>query len=172
MNRKLLLPVVLSAVALLSACASDGSLYRSDVYSAQQVNQMQEVRTVEIIAIQPARVAVSNTGSRDDARNIGMILGAIAGAAIGNHGNHSTSARVMGGLAGGALGGIAGQSVGGDRQELVNGVQITFRDGNKLYNSAQVGQVCEFKTGTAIMVSQTPTETRIQPNNPYGCPRK
>ena len=155
MKAKLALCAALTA-ALLAGCATDGSMYRSDVYTAGQVNQMQEVRTVEIIAVQSARV----------------ILGAIAGAAIGNHNNHSTSARVMGGLAGGALGGIAGQSVGGNRQELVNGVQITFRDGNKLYNSAQVGQVCEFKTGTAIMVSQSPTETRIQPNNPYGCPKK
>ncbi len=171
MKAKLALCAALTA-ALLAGCATDGSMYRSDVYTAGQVNQMQEVRTVEIIAVQSARVAVGNTEDRTDARNIGMILGAIAGAAIGNHNNHSTSARVMGGLAGGALGGIAGQSVGGNRQELVNGVQITFRDGNKLYNSAQVGQVCEFKTGTAIMVSQSPTETRIQPNNPYGCPKK
>lgn len=171
MKAKLALCVALTA-ALLAGCATDGSMYRSDVYTAGQVNQMQEVRTVEIIAVQSAQVAVGNTEDRTDARNIGMILGAIAGAAIGNHNNHSTSARVMGGLAGGALGGIAGQSVGGNRQELVNGVQITFRDGNKLYNSAQVGRVCEFKTGTAIMVSQSPTETRIQPNNPYGCPKK
>ena len=171
MKAKLAISAALAA-ALLAGCATDGSMYRSDVYTAGQVNQMQEVRTVEIIAVQSARVAVGNTEDRTDARNIGMILGAIAGAAIGNHNNHSTSSRVMGGLAGGALGGIAGQSVGGSRQELVNGVQITFRDGNKLYNSAQVGQVCEFKTGTAIMVSQSPTETRIQPNNPYGCPRK
>ena len=171
MKAKLAISAALAA-ALLAGCATDGSMYRSDVYTAGQVNQMQEVRTVEIIAVQSARVAVGNTEDRTDARNIGMILGAIAGAAIGNHNNHSTSSRVMGGLAGGALGGIAGQSVGGNRQELVNGVQITFRDGNKLYNSAQVGQVCEFKTGTAIMVSQSPTETRIQPNNPYGCPKK
>ena len=171
MKAKLAFGAALTA-ALLAGCAADGSMYRSDVSTAGQVNQMQEVRTVEIIAVQSARVAVGNTEDRTDARNIGMILGAIAGAAIGNHNNHSTSARVMGGLAGGALGGIAGQSVGGNRQELVNGVQITFRDGNKLYNSAQVGQVCEFKTGTAIMVSQSPTETRIQPNNPYGCPKK
>lgn len=161
-----------ASAALLAGCASNGDMYRSDVYTAGQVNQMQEVRTVEIIAVQAARVAVGNTENRTDARTIGMIMGAIAGAAIGNHNNHSGSARLMGGLAGGALGGIAGQSIGGSRQELVNGVQITFREGNKLYNSAQVGQVCEFKTGTAIMISQSPTETRIQPNNPYGCPKK
>lgn len=171
MKAKLAMTSAISA-ALLAGCATDGSMYRSDVYTTGQLNQMQEVRTVEIIAVQSARVAVGNTEDRADARNIGMILGAIAGAAIGNHNHHSTSSRVMGGLAGGALGGIAGQSVGGSRQELVNGVQLIYRIGDKMYNSTQVGQVCEFKTGTAIMVSQTPTETRIQPNNPYGCATK
>ena len=101
MKAKLALCAALTA-ALLAGCATDGSMYRSDVYTAGQVNQMQEVRTVEIIAVQSARVAVGNTEDRTDARNIGMILGAIAGAAIGNHNNHSTSARVMGGMAGGA----------------------------------------------------------------------
>ena len=171
MKAKLAMTAAISA-ALLAGCATDGSMYRSDVYTTGQLNQMQEVRTVEIIAVQSARVAVGNTEDRADARNIGMILGAIAGAAIGNHNHHSTSSRVMGGLAGGALGGIAGQSVGGSRQELVNGVQLIYRIGDKMYNSTQVGQACEFKTGTAIMVSQTPTETRIQPNNPYGCTTK
>lgn len=168
MKAKLAMTAALSAV-LLAGCATDGSMYRSDVYTTGQLNQMQEVKTVEIIAIQPARVAVGNTDTRSDVRNIGMILGAIAGAAIGNHNNHSTSSRVLGGLAGGAVGGIAGQSVGGNRQELVNGVQLIYRMGDKMFNSTQVGQACEFKIGTAIVISQTPTETRIQPNNPYGC---
>ena len=94
MKAKLALCAALTA-ALLAGCATDGSMYRSDVYTAGQVNQMQEVRTVEIIAVQSARVAVGNTEDRTDARNIGMILGAIAGAAIGNHNNHSTSARAV-----------------------------------------------------------------------------
>ena len=76
---------------------------------------------------------------------------------------------MIGGLAGGAVGNIAGGAVGGDRTSYVDGVQLTFRYNNKLYNSAQVGQVCEFKPGLAIMISTTPTETRIQPNNPNGC---
>ena len=160
MTKKLLLPAMLVSAALATGCASDGSLYRSDVYTAPMVNQAQEVKTVEIIAVVPARVAVTNSDNRTDARNVGMLLGAIAGAVIANQGSHSTSNKIAGGLA------------GGGRQELVNGVQITFRDGNRMFNSAQVGQVCEFKTGTAIMVSPSPNETRIQPNNPYGCPRK
>ena len=40
-----------------------------------------------------------------------------------------------------------------------------------MFQSTQVGQPCEFKTGTAILVAPTPAETRIQPNNPYGCPK-
>ena len=162
MTKKLLLPAMLASAALATGCASDGSLYRSDVYTAPMVNQAQEVKTVEIIAVVPARVAVTNSDNRTDARNVGMLLGAIAGAVIANQGSHSTSNKIAGGLAGGAIGGLAGQAAGGGRQELVNG----------MFNSAQVGQVCEFKTGTAIMVSPSPNETRIQPNNPYGCPRK
>lgn len=102
-------------------------------------------------------------------RPLAQFSGAIAGAAIGSHNNHDTASRVLGGLAGGAVGNIAGGAVGGDRTSYVDGVQLTFRYNNKLYNSAQVGRVCEFKPGLAVMISTTPTETRIQPNNPGGC---
>lgn len=50
MTKKLLLPAMLASAALATGCASDGSLYRSDVYTAPMVNQAQEVKTVEIIA--------------------------------------------------------------------------------------------------------------------------
>ncbi len=185
------------------------------------VNQAQEVKTVEIIAINPAQVAVSNAESGDRARAAGAILGAIAGAAIGNHNNHSTSSRVLGGLAGGAiggsnaesgdraraagailgaiagaaignhnnhstssrvLGGLAGGAIGGmvgdaatgaTGTAYVDGVQLVYRAPNgKIYQSAQVGRLCEFKTGPAVMVSPRANETRIQPNNPYGCARQ
>ena len=102
----------LAAALALAGCANDGTRYRADTYYAGQVNQVQEVNTVQIIAVNAARVAVPNDDNRDTARMTGAILGAIAGAAIGNHNNHSTSARVMGGLAGGAVGGLAGDAVG------------------------------------------------------------
>ena len=142
--------------------------YRADTYYAGQVNQVQEVNTVQIIAVNAARVAVPNDDNRDTARMTGAILGAIAGAAIGNHNNHSTSSRVMGGLAGGAVGGLAGDAVGGSSStSYTDGVQIVFRTASgKVLQSAQVGRPCEFKTGTAVMVSPTPNEARIQPNNP------
>ena len=155
----------LAAALALAGCANDGTRYRADTYYAGQVNQVQEVNTVQIIAVNAARVAVPNDDNRDTARMTGAILGAIAGAAIGNHNNHSTSARVMGGLAGGAVGGLSSTS-------YTDGVQIVFRTASgKVLQSAQVGRPCEFKTGTAVMVSPTPNEARIQPNNPYGCGR-
>ena len=89
-HKTLITAAVCAAALALSGCASDGNLYRSDVYTAGQVNQKQEVKTVEIISITPAQVAVSNTENRDRAQMTGAILGAIAGAAIGNHNNHST----------------------------------------------------------------------------------
>ena len=108
-----LLPLAALCAAMIAGCAADGTAYRSDVYSSSSVNRAQEVTTVEIIAISPGRVAVSNTENRDRAQMTGAILGAIAGAAIGSHNNHDTSSRVIGGLAGGAVGALAGDAVGG-----------------------------------------------------------
>ena len=73
----------------------------------------------------------------------------------------------------GAVGGLAGDAVGGSSStSYTDGVQIVFRTASgKVLQSAQVGRPCEFKTGTAVMVSPTPNEARIQPNNPYGCGR-
>lgn len=170
MKKMIQLTVAAASVLLLAGCVTDGAYYRSDVYSAAQVNQPQEVRTVEIIAVGPARVAVSNVPNRSESKNVGMIVGALAGVALGSHIRHDTSARVMGGLAGAALGSMAGDAAGGPAQALVDGVQLTFRMGDRIFNSAQVGRVCEFKPGLAVMVSPSPNETRIQPNNPYACP--
>ena len=152
-QKKLLVIGLFSLTVALSGCATDGNYYRSDVYSSSQVNQAQRVNTVEIIAINPAQVAVNNSENSDRARATGAILGAIAGAAIGNHNNHSTSSRVLGGLA--------------------DGVQLVYRSSDgQVYQSTQVGRICEYKLGSAIMASSRSGETRIQPNNPYGCGKR
>ena len=80
-QKKLLVIGLFSLTVALSGCATDGNYYRSDVYSSSQVNQAQRVNTVEIIAINPAQVAVNNSENSDRARATGAILGAIAGAA-------------------------------------------------------------------------------------------
>lgn len=159
------------ATMAMAGCAAQSDIYRPDVYGTEQVNQAQEVQTVEIIDIRPARIAVDNADDRSTARKVGTVLGAIAGAALGNHGNHSTSSRVMGGLAGGAIGNLAGDAVGGDAKKLVDGVQLTFRRGSKVYSSTQIGDMCEYRLGEAVLISTFRNETRVQPNNPYGCMR-
>ncbi len=123
-----------STLALaLVACSSGprpGEQYRSDVYAATQVNQAQEVQTVDIISLQPAKISIpaSNRG--------------------GYYYFYNAPSRV---------------------KQYVDGVQITFRVGDKHFNSAQVGQICEYRIGPALMVSTSPISTRIQPNNPNGC---
>lgn len=66
----------LAAALALAGCANDGTRYRADTYYAGQVNQVQEVNTVQIIAVNAARVAVPNDDNRDTARMTGAILGA------------------------------------------------------------------------------------------------
>ena len=146
-QKKLLVIGLFSLTVALSGCATDGNYYRSDVYSSSQVNQAQRVNTVEIIAINPAQVAVNNSENSDRARATGAILGAI--------------------------GGLAGDAVGGSGTTYVDGVQLVYRSSDgQVYQSTQVGRICEYKLGSAIMASSRSGETRIQPNNPYGCGKR
>ena len=166
MDKKIVMSAVAASLVLLSGCQSTGDTYRADTYYAGSVNRAQEVKTVQIVAILPARVAVPNRDDRSQAQ-----AGALAGIAIGNQvHNAGRSDRMIGGVAGG-LAGMTLAGAGSGNENLVDGVQITFRYDDKLFNSAQVGRVCEFKPGTAIMVSPSPNETRIQPNKPGGCPK-
>lgn len=160
--------IAVSVGLVLSGCQATGEQYRSDVYSAGQVNTAQQVQTVEIIAIQPAKVAINNDSDQLSSQVVGGVLGGILGAVLGHQVSDRRSGTNIGAIAGAALGAVAGGEVSGSNS-YVNGVQLTFRLNGRIFNSAQVGQMCEFKNGPAIMISTTPTNTRIQPNNPYGC---
>ena len=147
----------------LQGCAT-GTNLQSNVYQAGQVNQRQEAEVVEILAVLPAKVEVSNEEARRLAQTGGVLLGAIGGAAIGNNvRNASSNTRLIGGVAGAGVGGVAGSLVPG--KVLVDGVSLTYVQNGKTFNSAQVGKPCEFKPGRAIVISTTPTETRIQTNS-------
>ncbi len=161
-----------ASVAALAGCQATGDQYRSDVYSAGQVNQAQQVQTVQIIAISPARIAVDNSSDQLTSQVVGGVVGGILGAVLGNQlDNHRSAGTNIGAIAGAALGAATGGTTSGS-ESLVNGVQLTFKLNGRLFNSAQVGQMCEFKIGPAIMTSTGTTSTRIQPNNPYGCTTK
>ena len=148
---------------LIAGCAAPGQQYKSNVYTASQVNQAQAAKTIEILAIMPAQIEVSNEEGKKQAMVAGALLGALAGGGIGN-----ALQNRGGGLVGGLSGVGAGAALGGalaPEKVLVEGVQLTYVADGQTLNSAQVGKMCEFKTGTAILVSTAANETRVQPNS-------
>jgi len=149
-------------LAGLHGCAApNADNYAPNVYTVDQVNARQAARTVNILAILPAKIEVNDASSQQNAQLIGALLGVVTGAVLGNS---------LGGTGGGMLGGIGGGAVGAaggsvlPHTRLVDGVSITYTDTGQTFNSAQVGPPCQFAPGTAIMVASSPTETRIQPN--------
>ena len=102
MSKKTILLPILCAVSLtLAGCAADGQRYRADTYSTSGVNRAQEVTTVEILAINPAKVAVDNSSAGSRARTTGAILGAIAGALVGQAVDSNTHNTLVGAGTGG-----------------------------------------------------------------------
>lgn len=180
----------LFVITLLSGCATTGAEYRADSYSVDAINTKVQAKTIEIIALLPAQVTVSNAKQKNDATKIGALLGGILGAATGNtvRTNRTTSLTntLAGGAVGAGVGGVSGSLV--SEQVQVPGIQITYRQTviediedvvngkrvtktvkhKKTFISAQVGKMCEFKNGVALLVETVKAETRIQPNS--ACP--
>jgi outer membrane lipoprotein SlyB len=163
-----ILPIVaMTATVVLTGCQQPGANLESNVYRAGQVNQRQDAKVVDVLAVLPAKIEVDNQQARATAQLIGGVAGGIGGAVIGNNiARHSVTNTVLGGAAGGTVGALAGSLV--PTTTLVEGVSLTYIEDGKTLNSAQVGRACEFKPGNAIVISTGANETRIQPNNP--CP--
>ena len=142
---------------------------QANVYKAGQVNQAQEAKTVQILAVMPAKVEVDNADQKKAAQVGGAIFGAILGAALGGMAKNNPGAATAGGAVGGGVVGAAAGSLVKDKI-LVDGVSLTYLIMGKTLNSAQVGKSCEFAPGMAVMISTSPTETRIQPNKE--CPKE
>ena len=153
----------LLATVGIAGCQAPGDQYAANVYTAGQVNSRQAAETVDILAVMPAKVQVDNSQNKRTAQVVGGILGALAGGAAGANVGHAHQTNTVLGAAGG---GVAGAAIGSlvPDTALVDGVSIAYNDKGKVFNSAEVGRLCEFAPGTAIMVSTSPTETRIQPN--------
>ena len=161
MNTKKL--ITISALIALSGCAATGENLKGNVYKAGQVNTTQAARTIKITAVLPAQIEVDNAEQKKQAMIIGGALGALAGGLGGGFGGLGTAATV-GTTAGGAGLGVAAGSMVADKV-LVEGVSIAYVENGKLFTSAQVGKLCEFKpNATALIISTGPNETRIQPN--------
>jgi outer membrane lipoprotein SlyB len=165
---------VLSGMYVLSlaACAQPGADAAANVYSEGQVNTRQKAEVVNILAVLPARVKVSNAENQRTAQIVGGLLGAGAGAGLGaGLGSHNALATgAVGAVGGGVVGVAAGSLVPG--QVLVDGVSITYTDHGSTFSSAQVGRACEYAPGQAIMIATSPTETRIQSNATCPLPTK
>ena len=156
--KKCLLPVAMLASFTLAGCQSNADDHAADVYQTDQLNTKQETKTVNIISILPAKVAVDNSQNKRNAQAFGALIGAVAGGVIGhNVGSGSNS------------GTTAGGSMVNDKT-LVEGVSLTYKEGTKVYTSTQVGKECQFTTGLAVVITTTYNETRIQPNTK--CPEK
>ncbi|STJ28132.1 putative lipoprotein [Escherichia coli] len=145
------------------------TIHAADVYQTDQLNTKQETKTVNIISILPAKVAVDNSQNKRNAQAFGALIGAVAGGVIGhNVGSGSNSGTTAGAVGGGAVGAAAGSMV--NDKTLVEGVSLTYKEGTKVYTSTQVGKECQFTTGLAVVITTTYNETRIQPNTK--CPEK
>lgn len=163
--KKLLSATLISSV-LLTGCAVTSEELGADVYDATQLNTQQETKTVTIISVLPAKVAVSNAEAKKMAQAAGAILGGLAGA-IGGY-QHSNAAAVAAGVGGSTVGAVAGSMV--KDKVLVEGVSLTYKQGKKVYTSTQAGKKCQFKPGTALVITTKANETRVQPN--AECPEK
>lgn len=81
--KKCLLPVAMLASFTLAGCQSNADDHAADVYQTDQLNTKQETKTVNIISILPAKVAVDNSQNKRNAQAFGALIGAVAGGVIG-----------------------------------------------------------------------------------------
>lgn len=160
---------IFSCALLLAGCQKPGADLGANVYQADQVNQSQNAEVINILSLSPAKIEVSNAQNQKEAQVAGGLLGAITGGVIGGE---VPGGSVGTGLGGAALGGIGGAAAGSlvPGKVLVDGVTIGYSQNGSLHTSTQVGKMCEFKIGSALVVSTSSNETRVQPN--ATCPTK
>lgn len=155
------------SVFVLTGCASTGQDLRANTYNASELNQNQEVAPVNIISIMPSKINIDNSKQKRQAQTGGGMFGAIAGGVAGSFIGNSRGT-LIGGAAGAAIGAASGSLV--NDKVIVNGVTLAYKINDSLKSSTQVGFLCEYTTGKAIMVKTTENNTRIQPNS--SCPPK
>lgn len=163
--------IIKSIVALglcisVSACVTAGQRERANVFSASDVNKRQETKLVEIINIETGKVEVDNKSEQQAAAFAGAVFGALLGAAAGRNSTYRGSAAIGGAGAGAAFGSMAAGTT-----KLVDGVNLTYIENQQALSSVQVGKMCEFALGPALVVITEANETRVQPNSATPCQR-
>jgi len=154
--------IIIPAILALSGCQNNGADLQSNVYTAGQVNTAQGAKVINILAVQPAKVEVDNTQGKQATELLGGLAGAVTGGVVGHSVSKNSNGTAVGAVGGGLVGAAAGSLAPG--KVLVDGVSITYEYQRNTLNSVQVGQLCQFQPGKAIVISTGPTSTRIQPN--------
>jgi outer membrane lipoprotein SlyB len=152
--------IAISGLTLMAGCAQPGADLQANVYQAGQVNQQQAAKVITILSLSPAKVEVDNTQEKQEAQVGGAVLGAVLGGVLGN--NMGSNNGAIGGVVGGVTGAAAGSMVPGTT--LVDGVTIGYSEDGNLLTSTQVGEMCQFQPGKALVVATQENETRVQPN--------
>ncbi len=168
MKAKLFAATAILALPLLSSCAQPGADLQANVYQAGQVNQVQNAKEITILTVMPAKVEVSNAQNQKTAEVVGGVLGAVGAGLLGGGLSHNANTGVGSAVLGGVAGAAAGSMV--NSTALVDGVTIGYNENGQTLTSSQVGELCQFKPGAALVVSTSANETRVQPN--AVCPPK
>ncbi len=144
------LPLVLSTVLLVSACATQpgpNTVTRDQAMRTQTV-EFGTVESVRSITITPSNTYVG-TGT-------GAVLGGIAGSTIGGGSRANAAGAVAGAVAGGAIG-SAVQGSG-----TTQGVEITVKlDNGNAIAVAQPGMANDFRAGDRVRVTSDGQTTRV-----------
>lgn len=161
--------LAISCVVALAGCAATGKEHAADAYDADKLNQVQITRMVNILSILPAKINLDNSEQKKKAQAAGAAVGGVTGAIVGYNLKNSWWGHTATGAAVGAGAGAAAGSMVDDKVQ-VEGVTLSYKDGENILSSTQVGKACQFKTGPAAMITTEGKETRIQPN--AECPKE
>lgn len=166
-NMTFKLATMATAMVFITGCMATGQQHRADVFKAGQTNKAQEAQLIKIMSVSSGQIEVDNSEAQKNAQLAGAVIGALIGA------NASRNTQRVSTGSGAAVGLAAGTAAGSmvSNKVLVDGVMIGYMMGSKIFTSAQVGRICEFKVGDdALLISTGPNETRVQPNDT--CPQK
>lgn len=148
-SRLLLVPAVLSALVLVTACSTSPS---NSHFTSSQAGRAQTVQAGEVTAVRAVTIQNSSTGV---GTATGAVLGGIAGSTLGSGSRANTAGAVGGAVAGGA----AGNAIAGS---TTNGVEVTvLLENGRSIAVVQAGSPNEFRVGDPVRVTSDGVTTRV-----------
>lgn len=140
----------------LAGCVNDSNL-SSDVYSASEAKQVQNVTYGTIVNVRPVKIQ-----NGDDSNVIGAIGGAVLGGFLGNTVGGG-SGRKIATAAGAVAGGLAGQGVQGAMNKS-QGVELEIRkdDGSTIMVVQKQGDT-RFSAGQRVVMASNGREITVSP---------